>query len=144
MSLKEPEPPQALAAAQEVAGARSAGQCWLPEETEAHARLRWPQSKAGQPRFSLLILLLLSQCLGRVEWGRGRGTALCHPEQPIGNKDFFPQPTRRSIQETCFQIPALLLTCCMPVVNLLSVSGLQMKIKISNSGFLFCFCFCVF
>lgn len=37
-SLEEPTPPQTLAAAQKVAGARGAGQRRLPEETQAQVR----------------------------------------------------------------------------------------------------------
>lgn len=45
MSLEEPKPPQALAAAQKVAGAHGAGECWLPAETQAQID-PWTQALA--------------------------------------------------------------------------------------------------
>lgn len=40
VSLEEPKRPKALAAAEKVAGARSAGPCWIPRGIQAQGGLR--------------------------------------------------------------------------------------------------------
>lgn len=85
-SLEEPTPPQTLAAAQKVAGARGAGQRRLPEETQAQVRAAAiAEQGPGGPGPSLWPLLLLCQAPRRVGWEGG--------QTPMYNGNFFPQPT---------------------------------------------------
>lgn len=101
-SLEEPTSPQTLAAAQKVAGVHGAGQRRLPEETSTGQGCSNCQARPWRPGPSLWSLLLLCQTPRRVGWGGG--------QPPMYNSNFFPQPTRGSIRDTCYQIPNLLLT----------------------------------
>lgn len=92
-SLEEPQPPQALAAAQKVAGAQGAGQRWLPEETQAHVRAEVTTEMASVARGQPLAFTSSEPGLGKrgVGWGRA-GDLPFPPGQPTSNRDFFPQP----------------------------------------------------
>lgn len=76
MSLEEPKPPQALAAAQKVAGAHGAGECWLPAETQAQIRAEVTTEQGQGAGPSHWLLLLSSQALGRLGW-EGAGNLPC-------------------------------------------------------------------
>lgn len=110
MSLEEPKCPKALAAAQKVVGAHGAGQCWLPGETQAQVRAEGTpeQGPWGQTQ----PLAFASVTLGPGKGGVGLG----------GGDLPHATGTSRPIQETHFQIPTELLTCCVSSAKLLHPS----------------------
>lgn len=74
-SLEEPTSPQTLVAAQKVAGAHGAGQCRLPEETQAQVRAA-ATTKRGPGGQGLASGLCFFHVRPQEGWG-GKGTG--HP-----------------------------------------------------------------